>query len=109
MCPPDVGSAWLLASSRRKGNTVEKVRISIKSKNPMYSTTNINGGFQVEEVPFGYDYTLVPEKNDDLMNRISTIDLIRLSKHILGCSLLLRLTNGLPPIWTNQVRSLRWT
>ncbi|MBK7476244.1 MAG: HYR domain-containing protein [Haliscomenobacter sp.] len=110
LCPPDVGLGVVAGVVKTEGgNTVEKVRISIKSKNPMYSTTNINGGFQVEEVPFGYDYTLVPEKNDDLMNGISTIDLIRLSKHILGCSLLLRLTNGLPPIWTNQARSLRWT
>ncbi|MBK6950144.1 MAG: hypothetical protein IPH16_20545 [Haliscomenobacter sp.] len=54
------------------------------SEKPMYSTTNVNGGFLVEEVPFGHDYTLVPEKKDDLMNGISTIDLIRLSKHILG-------------------------
>ena len=85
LCPPDVGLGVVAGIIKTAdGNNVEKVRISIKSKKPMYSTTNVNGGFQVEEVPFGYDYTLVPEKNDDLMNGISTIDLIRLSKHILG-------------------------
>ncbi len=85
LCPPDVGLGVVAGEIKTEGgNNVEKVKISVMSDKPMYAATNVNGGFLVDDIPFGHDYTLVPEKNDDLMNGISTIDLIRLSKHILG-------------------------
>jgi hypothetical protein len=47
--------------------------------------TNIAGGFMfINALPVGSDYTVVPEKDDNPLNGVTTYDLVLISKHILG-------------------------
>lgn len=85
LCPPDIGAGVVAgAIITENGNDVEFVNISVVADQQIQTATGVDGAFQVKNVPFGYDYIVVPKRNDGLMNGVSTIDLIRLSKHVLG-------------------------
>lgn len=85
LCPPDIGQGTVAgAIITETGNDVEYVKIHIKSDKEVLLSTGADGAFQQGNLPFGYDYIIEPKRNDDLMNGVSTIDLIRLTKHVLG-------------------------
>ena len=46
--------------------------------------TDIAGNYQFVEVPEGPNYKLTPSKNTNHKNGVSTLDLIKISKHIIG-------------------------
>ena len=85
ICPPDIGQGIVAgAISTEKGDKVEKVAMTIKADKPMQALTDVQGAFKLANIPFGQDYTVVPQRNDDLMNGVSTLDLVQISRHILG-------------------------
>ena len=45
--------------------------------------TGTNGAYAFEDIPGG-KYVVEPYKNDDVLNGVSTLDLIRIQKHLLG-------------------------
>ncbi len=47
-------------------------------------TTSNDGSFIFPVVPAGHEYTLEADRNDDPRNGVTTFDLLRLQKHILG-------------------------
>ncbi|MCB9081467.1 MAG: HYR domain-containing protein [Lewinellaceae bacterium] len=70
-----------------QGVDVENVSVAVQSTQPLSTMTNAQGSFTVDNLPLGKSYSVVPKKNDDVLNGVSTIDLILLSKHILGVQL----------------------
>lgn len=85
ICPPDIGQGIVAgAISTEKGDKVEKVSMTIKADKPMQALTDVQGTFRVANIPFGQDYIIVPQRNDNLMNGVSTLDLVQISRHILG-------------------------
>jgi hypothetical protein len=54
------------------------------NQNEMKSLTSADGEFSIKEVPFFKNYTLSPSKNDDILNGVSTLDLVFMQRHILG-------------------------
>lgn len=66
------------------GDMVENVNVQINGPKPLQIMTNEKGLFEFPELAFGQDYTVVPYKEDDPLNGVSTLDLILISKHILG-------------------------
>ncbi|MBL7829263.1 MAG: hypothetical protein JNJ57_21690 [Saprospiraceae bacterium] len=46
--------------------------------------TETDGGYIITQVPGCEDYTLIPYRNDNLLNGLTTYDLVLISKHILG-------------------------
>jgi len=58
--------------------------VQMSGGNSQQSTTGGDGFFQFNAIATGLDYTVLPQRNDDPLNGISTIDLILISKHILG-------------------------
>jgi len=50
------------------------------------SMTSADGDFAVEKLPMHLDYAISPEKDDDLLNGVTTTDLIHIQRHILGLS-----------------------
>ncbi len=46
--------------------------------------TDIDGAYMFEELETNYDYSIRPELSHDYRNGVSTIDMVLISKHILG-------------------------
>jgi hypothetical protein len=67
-----------------KGEDVEKVIIKETNNPAMTSLTSATGKFELTNLAFGKNYKLQPVKNDDLLNGLSTMDLILIQKYILG-------------------------
>ena len=65
---------------------VGNVTISLTSPNQIYPTfTTTQSGFYVYDIiPPGDTVTITPSKNDNHKNGVSTLDLVKIQKHILG-------------------------
>jgi len=72
----------------RDGLPIEHVNIEITNRPSGSQTqirqTNYNGEYQCQNLSTGQGYRIVPAKNDDWLNGVSTADIIRIQKHILG-------------------------
>ena len=69
------------------GEMVEDVMIDLVSPQPNYPAqrmTDDSGYFMFERNPFDMDYQLSGYKNDDVLNGVSTLDLVVIQRHILG-------------------------
>ncbi|MBK8700426.1 MAG: T9SS type A sorting domain-containing protein [Saprospiraceae bacterium] len=69
----------------------ENIAVDLKNMNNaslMHSTTEAEGKFGFNEVPFFNGYVLNPAKNDDILNGVSTLDLVLIQRHVLGIKLL---------------------
>lgn len=51
---------------------------------PKFTVTNEEGKFGFNELFMNSDYTITPSKNDDVLNGLSTLDLVLIQRHILG-------------------------
>ncbi len=85
LCPATTTSGMIAGSiNTEMGETVEDVMVYINAPGNNQSMTNIDGTFEFLGIPFGFDYALVPEKNDQVTNGVNTLDMIKISRHILG-------------------------
>jgi hypothetical protein len=85
ICPQNTVMGTIAGSIRtEQGKEVENAVISVMNTTAFATMTGVDGAFRVDNLPFGENLTLVPSKNDDLMNGVSTMDMIIISKHILG-------------------------
>lgn len=66
------------------GNMVEEVKININGTENSSQMTSGTGEFMFTDLPLNGDYTLLPQKTDDLTNGVTTFDLVLMTKHILG-------------------------
>jgi hypothetical protein len=66
------------------GEHIEEVMVNVDGGSEDEAMTGDDGHFEFPEVPAGEDYTLIPEKTEDILNGVSTMDLILITKHILG-------------------------
>jgi len=66
------------------GERVEQVEVSINHPDVLPAMTNEMGEFSLKDVPVGNDYTILPTRDFDVLNGISTFDLVLISRHILG-------------------------
>jgi hypothetical protein len=63
---------------------VEGVEVSlIGSEMPSFKT-NSSGGYAFENMTYGGNYIIKPQKEDDVLNGVSTLDLLLIQRHILG-------------------------
>lgn len=66
---------------------VQDVAVELGSEQtefPRSMATGIDGRFSFGELPMYEDYRVTPGKNDDLLNGVSTLDLVMIQRHILG-------------------------
>ena len=80
---PESGGMVAGQITNPSGETVEDVEISITGGMEETMTTGSDGKYMFQ-VPAGEDYTVTPTKDIDLLNGVSTFDLVLISKHILG-------------------------
>ena len=50
----------------------------------MNAMTDVLGGYVFADMPNGGSYTVSPSKNDDILNGVTTLDLVMIQRHILG-------------------------
>jgi len=69
--------------------TVEVELESLDTRSTVESTkTDVGGTYAFSEMPMGNTYKVVPTLNKDILNGVSTLDLVLIQKHILGLELL---------------------
>ena len=66
------------------GESVSEVKVQISHPGRVPYITDENGRFFYDELPSDKDYALIPEKNIHPKNGVSTLDIIKIRKHILG-------------------------
>ena len=81
-----VASTGMIAGGihNENGDMVQDVQVQIVGTDAELITTSEKGAYEFPDLAFGQDYTVVPYKEDDPLNGVSTFDLILISKHILG-------------------------
>lgn len=84
ICPPNGGRVAVSGTLATDANqTVKDVRVSLIGSE-LHSNTGSNGKFDFSNMPVGGKYEVTPEKNDDHINGVSTLDLVMIQRHILG-------------------------
>jgi hypothetical protein len=66
---------------------IEGVEVSLANTTNI-SMTDDSGQYAFENMPLGGTYEVVPKKNTDPLNGISTLDLVYIQRHILGLELI---------------------
>lgn len=85
ICPVIAGNAMIAGSiTTETGEEVEEVEVQVSGGNSQQSMTGGDGFFQFNGITHGLDYTVLPRRNNDPLNGVSTMDLILISRHILG-------------------------
>ena len=80
-CPyADVGGVIMTES----GNPVKNVIVTLSGAATDSVRTNELGEYRLKDVAIGEDYVLTPAKDTNILNGISTFDLLMISQHILG-------------------------
>jgi hypothetical protein len=67
--------------------SIDNVNVSLTSDQPefpKFSMTNEQGEFIFNELEMKNNYNIIPSKNDEFLNGISTLDLVLIQRHILG-------------------------
>ena len=88
-CDFDVASGFIAgAVSTAEAAPVEGVEVGLSGNRSMTYLTDNKGEYGFKNLQEGYDYSIIPQKDEDHRNGVSTFDLILIQKHILGESLL---------------------
>lgn len=83
LCPQTASGLIAGEISTEGGQYVEGVMVEVMN-DPMLAYTANNGFFELLGLTYGNSYTLRPERDGDYLNGVSTLDLILISRHILG-------------------------
>ena len=81
---PTAGAIIAGTVANTTGTMVSDVKLDLSGTATANGTTGNNGQYQFGSLQTGYDYTVTPQKDDNPLNGVSTLDLVMLSKHILG-------------------------
>ncbi len=67
---------------------VQSVNIELMGSEMNPYETDTNGQYAFDNVESGASYMIMPSKNDDLLNGVSTLDIINIERHISGSNIL---------------------
>ena len=86
VCPDDPGATGIISGliETEDAEKVNAVNVALNGSGATPVSTNATGQFIFPAMPTGGSYTVKPGKNDDWKNGVSTLDLIRIQKHLLG-------------------------
>lgn len=65
-----------------KGDMIEKAEVSLSQSQA--NLTGVEGKYAFVDIATASSYVVAPEKNDDFLNGVSTLDLVLIQRHILG-------------------------
>lgn len=66
--------------------SIAGVQVNVNSE--MSGITGVDGAYEINNLAIGGDYSIAPYSNDNPLNGVTTLDLVLISKHILGIELL---------------------
>lgn len=84
------GSGAMIAGSIQTsyGEMIDQVEVTAQtpslSEYPVFKMTNDNGEYAFENNPLDYNYSITAAKEDSYMTGVSTLDLVMISRHIIG-------------------------
>lgn len=84
-CNPAEGSidiAGVITSAT--GEAMPNVEVILSGADSKLAHSDVEGAFYMAGLREGHDYTIAPRKQDELLKGVSTLDIIYISKHILG-------------------------
>ena len=88
-CPAIVGTASIAGAIRTEvGSNVENVSVALVGLPLASVTTGATGAFQFGGLPTGGNVSVTPQKNLDPLNGVSTFDIVKINRHIIGTDLL---------------------
>ncbi|MFQ5445680.1 MAG: HYR domain-containing protein, partial [Saprospiraceae bacterium] len=76
------------AITNEENESLQDVEMYLSGSSSSMEVTGADGTYQFADVPLGGDYTILPIKDVEPLNGVSTFDLVLISKHILGVQLL---------------------
>ncbi len=83
-CPADESRATIAGTIETEyGEQVEDVEVGL-SQGENIATTGNNGSFAFQNLVTNEDYSVIPLKDNDPLNGVSTFDIVLMSQHILG-------------------------
>jgi hypothetical protein len=87
-CDSGIPIQGKIATEENKGVEAVKVQLNTNASSIGDTVTMSSGDYQFSSIETGNDYTVTPTKDDFPLNGVTTFDLVVISKHILGISLL---------------------
>lgn len=66
------------------GESIEEVMVEISGSNVFPDPTGLDGSFAIPNLPLGFNYTVIPEKDINPENGVTTWDMVLMTKHVLG-------------------------
>ncbi|NOT37755.1 MAG: DUF11 domain-containing protein [Saprospiraceae bacterium] len=75
-----------LLTEKQEG--MERIEVHLDNSVKGNTVSDLNGVFKFGEMPVGGKYSIRPYNNEDWLNGVSTSDIVRIQKHILGKKLL---------------------
>ncbi len=67
---------------------LQKAEVELRSTESLIRITDENGIYEFNGMPIGGDYQVLPYKDNDYLNGVSTLDLVLIQRHVLGISTL---------------------
>lgn len=83
---PDAATTAMIAGSivTEGGEMVEEAHVMLEQNPQLATMTSDDGHFELPPIATGNSYTVMAEKDGNILNGISTLDVIKITKHILG-------------------------
>ncbi|MBK8955018.1 MAG: hypothetical protein IPM34_05615 [Saprospiraceae bacterium] len=63
---------------------VENVRVELLNSGRNELLTNVQGSYLFDQIPTNQNYELTPKKTDGWLNGVTTADIVKIQRHILG-------------------------
>ena len=86
LCDPDAGPGAAIAGAITNEDQVaaSDVQVNLSGQLSRNVMSSDQGDYNFTGLEMGYDYTIAPSKNIDFSNGVSTLDIVLISKHVLG-------------------------
>lgn len=81
--PPNQGLVTGIVKTENN-NTVEAVKVALSGQSAANTATGLDGKYTFAQLEEGNDYTVTPLLDEKHRNGVTTIDLVIITKHILG-------------------------
>jgi hypothetical protein len=90
VCPPDQGGVGVISGSLSVPGSgkLSNAMVYLDGSNAQAIQTGANGYFVFPTMPFGGQYDVRPVRDGDDVNGVTTLDLVKIQKHLLGIELL---------------------